>query len=98
MKSADGDDKLDIREVNTQFLINEIFEGDTHKALAVCRKYKNLMFRLAPMSIERSMILESLRDGASVDDIVDALSTDEHKINRGKVVRLKKELEAGKHG
>lgn len=99
MKNIAGGDviKLDVRKVNTHFLINELFDGDAHKALAVCRRYPRTKFTLAPLSIEREMILDNLRKGVAVDDIVEALSTDEHKVNRDKVVRLQKGLKAGKY-
>ncbi len=84
-------------EINTYFLINELFSGDGKKALDVARRYPHTKFTLTPKSIERYLILECIEDkGMPDEDIVSYLQEEDYKVNIYRVRRLRKELEDGK--
>lgn len=84
-------------EINTYFLINEVFGGNGAEALRVSRRYPQTKFTLTPKSIERYLILECIEDkDLSDDEIVEYLSEDGYEINIYRVKRLRKELEDGK--
>jgi len=84
-------------EINTYFLINQIFGGNGAEALKVSRQYPQMKVTLTPKSIERYLILECIEDkGLDDESIVEYLSSGEYKINTWRVKRLRKELKDGK--
>lgn len=83
-------------EINTYFLINEVFSGDGIKALKTARKYPQVKVTLTPKSIERYLILENIDKGISDDEIINYLAIDGYKVNKNRIKRLRKELEDGK--
>ena len=83
-------------EINTYFLVNELFSGDGKKALDIARRYPQAKFTLTPKSIERYLILEYIEAGLTDLDIVEALSKDDFKINIYRVRRLRRDLKNGK--
>jgi hypothetical protein len=89
-------DKIDGNQVNTYFLIYEIFAGNANKALEVARRFPRTSYTLTPKSIERYLIIKYICDGATDADIIEALSTEEHVIHANRVSRLRKEVENGK--
>ena len=91
---ADG--KLRVGEVNAHFLINEIFNGDAHKALKVARRYPQVQYKLTPMAIERVLIFEYLEVGLSDEEVVAALTTKEGSVAEARVRRLRGQLEKEK--
>lgn len=97
MSTADGNQQPEGWEINTFFLINIIFEGREQSALEIARRYPQTSVRLTPKSIERYLIIEAIRNGASNKDIVSSLSTDEDKISISRVRRLRKEVQSGKY-
>jgi hypothetical protein len=91
------DKKPSTNEINTYFLINELFGGDGAKALSVARRYPSAKFTLTPKSIERYMILECIVDkGMPDEDIIKHFKDIGFEINTYRVKRLRKEVEDGK--
>lgn len=83
-------------EINTYFLVNELFAGDATKALSVARRYPSAKFTLTPKSIERYLILECITNGMSDEKIAEYFEDIDNKVNIYRVKRLRKELEDGK--
>ena len=89
--------KICSNEINTYFLIHVLFEGNVNKALKVARRYPRATYTLTPKSIERELILKAIADGISDVDIVASLSDEDNKIDKNRVVRLRKEFLSGKY-
>lgn len=88
--------EINTNAVNTYFLIYEIFDGDAVKALQKARKFTQSRFTMTPKSIERHLIIEYIEAGSTDEEIIYALSDDEHKIRPERLERIRKEYEDGK--
>lgn len=95
--------KMKNNEINTHFLISEIFAGDANKALDVARRYPRTNFTLTAKSIERFLILKRIEGyviaGEDVDihKIIEEFSTEDNKIERVRVERIKEDYLNGKY-
>ena len=90
-------EEVDIREINTHFLINELFDGNADKALNVSRRYTGTQITLAAKSIERYMILNYIKTGSTNKEIIEVLSRDGYEIRADRVRRLRKEFNNAKN-
>lgn len=90
------EEKISGNQVNTHFLIYEIFAGNADKALDVARRFPRTTYTLTPKSIERYLIVQYIKDGATDADIIQVLSRGEHVILSERVARLRQEVESGK--
>lgn len=89
--------KPNTNEINTYFLINELFDGDGAKALDVAKRYPSAKFTLTPKSIERYLILECIVDkGMPDEDILKHFEEIGFEINKYRVQRLRQEVKDGK--
>jgi len=90
-------EEINSNEVNTHFLVYELFDGDADKALDVARRFSQCKFTMTPKSIERHMILEYIEQGVSDEEIVRVLTRGDYEIKIKRVERLRKEFEDGKY-
>ncbi len=89
--------EVNTNEINTHFLIYELFEGNANKALKVARRFSQSKFTLTPKSIERYMIVEYIKTGLTDEDIIEALSDEDNKILPKRLERLRQEIKDGKY-